>query len=182
MFPIQSVLLFAIAAFLAYFFLSGFIWGAGYAPTSRKEIDTALRLLNLKENSKFYDLGSGYGRMVIAAAEKSKLSTTGVEIDPIKCWWTNLAIKRKKLLGRARVIRSNFFDVNLRDADGIFVFLSSETHVMQKLQEKIFKESKPGTKVISYVHRFKSWTPSAVERNLFLYIVPALPNKEKSQR
>ena len=44
-----------LAAVMAYYFLSGFIWGAGYAPTSRKEIEKVARFLDLKAGKTFYD-------------------------------------------------------------------------------------------------------------------------------
>jgi len=170
--PLQSILLFSLAGFIGYFFLSGFIWGAGYYPTSKKEIDSVAKLLQLDSSSRFYDLGSGYGRMVVGIAEKYGATCAGVEIDPIKCWWTRQVVKKKKLSSKVKILNSNFLNVDLRDADGIFVFLSSETKIMQKLQNKLFDELKPGTRVVSYVHRFKSWTPDLVEGKLTLYSVP----------
>jgi precorrin-6B methylase 2 len=170
--PWQSILLFSLAAFIGYFFLSGFIWGAGYYPTSKKELDSVAKLLKLNENSRFYDLGSGYGRMIIGFAEKYGSTCVGVEIDPMKCWWTRQAIKRKKLGPKVSIMNTNFLSADLKDADGIFVFLSSETKIMQKLQEKLFTELKPGTRVVSYVHRFKSWAPEQTEGKLTMYSVP----------
>jgi len=170
--PLVSILLFSLAAFIAYFFLSGFIWGAGYYPTSKREIDIVARLLDLHEGSRFYDLGSGYGRMILTVSERYKSNSVGIEIDPIKCWWTRRAIKRKKLTGLVKVLKSNCLKVSRQEADGIFVFLTRETTIMEKLREKIFKECKPNTKVVSFEHRFKGWTPTRAEGKLFLYMTP----------
>ncbi|MFI5421869.1 MAG: hypothetical protein ACHQ1H_12945 [Nitrososphaerales archaeon] len=174
--PIQSILLFSLAAFIGYFFLSGFIWGAGYYPTSRKELDSVVRLLGLDKNSLFYDLGSGYGRMVVGVAERSGSKCVGVEIDPLKCWWTRQVISQKRLSGQITIARSNFLKVDLREADGIFVFLSGETKIMEKLQEKLFRELKPGVRVVSYVHRFKNWEPERVEGKLSVYAISQATN------
>jgi len=176
MLPLQSILLFSLAAFIGYFFLSGFIWGAGYYPTSKKEIDSVARLLSLAKDSKFYDLGSGYGRMIVGISQRLGVSSVGVEIDPVKCWWTRQVVKRKKLGDRVKVVKSNFLNADLRDADGIFIFLSNETRIMQKLHEKMFEELRPGTKVVSYVHQFKNWTPDRIEGKLFLYSIPNTTN------
>ncbi len=172
MLPLVSIFLFLMAAFIGYFFLSGFIWGAGYYPTSKKEIETVASLLDLHEGFRFYDLGSGYGRMIVTMSERYKASAVGIEIDPIKCWWTNRVIKRKKLAGLVKVTNSNFLSANLQEADGIFVFLTRETKIMEKLRKKIFRECKPGTKVVSFEHRFKGWTPTRTEGKLFLYLTP----------
>jgi len=172
--PIQSILLFSLAAFIGYFFLSGFIWGAGYYPTSKKELDSVVRLLGLDKNSRFYDLGSGYGRMVVGVAERTGSKCVGVEIDPLKCWWTRQVISRKRLGGQVTIVHSNFLKVDLHEADGIFVFLSGETKIMEKLQEKLFRELKPGVRVVSYVHRFKNWEPERVEGKLSVYSISRL--------
>ena len=172
MLPIQSLILFGIAIFVAYFFLSGFIWGAGYYPTSRKEIDALGSLVDLNKNSTVYDLGSGYGRMIIGIAEKYGAKTIGIEIDPIKCWWTKMMIARRHLRGRVRVIRGNMLNANLSNADCVFIFLSEETKIMAKLHDKMFREMKPGSSVISFVHKFKSWAPEKTQGSLTLYKVP----------
>jgi SAM-dependent methyltransferase len=169
--PLLSILLFSLAAFIAYFFLSGFIWGAGYYPTSRKEIDAVARLLELHENSEFYDLGSGYGRMIFAMSEKFGAHSTGVEVDPVKCWWTRREIRRRHLEKKASLLQANFLNVDLSKADAIFVFLTRETKIMEKLFSKISDECKPGTKVVSFEHPFKKWKPAKLEGRLRLYIV-----------
>ncbi|MDA4129980.1 MAG: class I SAM-dependent methyltransferase [Thaumarchaeota archaeon] len=161
-----------MAGFIGYFFLSGFIWGAGYYPTSRKEIDAVVKLLHLSKDSRFYDLGSGYGRMIVGVGQKFGIKSIGVEADPLKYWWTRQVISRKKLGTTVSVIHSNFLNVDLKDADGVFVFLSSETKIMRKLQEKLFQEMRPGARVVSYIHRFKNWTPEEVEGKLSLYSIP----------
>jgi SAM-dependent methyltransferase len=173
MFPLLSYFLFALAAFVAYFFLSGFIWGAGYYPTSSNEIDSVIRLLKLDENSTFYDLGSGYGRMIITIAQRTDAHSIGVEIDPIKCWWSRRQIRRKGLDRKVEVLHSNFLNIDLDRADAIFVFLSSEGSIMEKLYAKIRKECRPGTRIVSFEHKFKNWQPEKSEGKLHLYsLVP----------
>jgi ribosomal protein L11 methylase PrmA len=167
--PLVSVVLFTLAAFIGYFFLSGFIWGAGYYPTSRSEIDKIGRFLELDKNSTFYDLGSGYGRMVIAIAQRFDCRSIGVEVDPIKCWWTRISIRRKNLQDKVEVQRANFLKVDLSTANAIFVFLSAEGSIMERLSEKVQKECRTGTKIVSYEHKFRSWLPSKQEGHLYLY-------------
>ncbi|MCL5067303.1 MAG: class I SAM-dependent methyltransferase [Thaumarchaeota archaeon] len=169
MIPVISIVLFSIAGFLAYFFVSGFIWGAGYFPTSRDEIEKAIRLMNLKEGSTFFDLGSGFGRMLVSVARECKVNCVGVEIDPLKCTWTRLVVRSKHLSSRVRVVRQNLLSADISKADGIFVFLSNETNIMKKLSQKIEREAKLGVRVVSYIHRFDGWTPEVKEGDLYLY-------------
>ena len=172
--PTLSIALWLLAGLIGYYFLSGFIWGAGYAPTSKREIDRIAELLKFG-NGKFYDLGSGFGRIVISVAEKYGVNCVGVEVDPLKCWWTNMMIRRKKLQGRISMIHANFLNVNLRDADMVFVFLSSTTDIMERLRKKMWEEMRPGSVVVSYVHKFNSWSPLKQDGRLFLYSIPAQP-------
>ena len=180
MLPILSYALFLLAAFIGYFFLSGFIWGAGYYPTSKNEIDAVGRLLDLNENSVFFDLGSGYGRMIIAVAEQIGLKCIGIEVDPIKCWWTRRSIKRKKLEGKVQVLKANFLKEDLSNADAIFIFLSGEGKIMERLKAKIQKECPKNCRIVSYEHRFKGWSPLKTEEHLYLYSVPSEDIKSSS--
>jgi SAM-dependent methyltransferase len=187
--PAESVLLFCLAILVGYVFLSGFIWGAGYYPTARKEIDSIAHLFGLEERKgavavvepKFtlYDLGSGFGRVILSIAEKYRACCVGVEIDPIKCWWSRLAIERKGLRRDAKVIRSNILDVDLSSADAVFVFLSEETNIMERLRQKLFREMRPGSRVVSYIHRFPGgWAPEQTSGKLSLYIIPSASSNE----
>lgn len=179
MISLISILMFLLAAAIAYYFLSGFIWGAGYAPTSGKEIDKVAKLLELKKDDTFYDLGCGYGRMIIAMAQRYNVKCVGIEIDPIKCWWIRFMIKQKKLEGRVTVVHSDFLKVNLEEVQSVFIFLSKVTNIMKVLQEKMFREMKPGARVVSYTHRFDDWTPDQKIGGLYLYSISEKAKVEK---
>jgi precorrin-6B methylase 2 len=172
-FPPLTYFFWGIAGLIGYYFLGGFLWGAGYAPTSSKEIQNVAKLLNLKSDDTFYDLGSGYGRMIFAMAERYHAKCIGIEVDLVKCKWTSFMIRRKKLEDRVKVVQSNFLKANLRDAEKVFIFLSRVTDIMEKLQTKMWSEMKPGSLVVSYTHQFKNWSPQKQEGELFVYSVPA---------
>jgi len=42
---------------------------------------------------------------------------------------------------------------------------------MTELQKKIARETRPGTRVVSYIHKFRSWTPTQERGNVRLYVV-----------
>ena len=180
MVPPISITLFAMAGILAYLFVSGFIWGAGYFPTSSKEIDNVIKLMDLKEGSTFFDLGSGFGRMIVSVANKSNMNCVGIEIDPLKCAWTNLMIRSKGLSSRVKVIRQNLLSADISNADGIFVFLSNETSIMERLQKKIEREASPDIRIVSYIHRFKNWAPEVREGDLYLYTMKKVAGDGKA--
>lgn len=181
MLPLISIILYCIAGVMAFYFFSGMIWGVGYTPTEYREIDRAAELLELKEGDTLYDLGCGYGRVIFRFAQKYGANCVGVEADPIKCWWIRQMIKRKKLEGKVHLIQSNLLNVDLKDVDNVFIFLTRVTSIMNRLQEKVLREMKPGARIVSYVHRFDDWIPSKNLGELHLYTIPSRNELSKTQ-
>jgi len=163
--------LFAFAACWSYVFLSGLIWGAGWGPTSRKQLEAAAHLLDLKEGDTVYDLGSGFGRAVLFFAAEKRADAVGVEIDPLRARVTRWSAERRGLSGRVRVVRANLLDVDLSQARKVFLFLTPI--IMRKAEEKLVKELPPGAMVVSVEHRFPDWRPVDSLANVHLYLVGA---------
>jgi SAM-dependent methyltransferase len=176
---IIGISLFVLAGFFAYFFLSGFIWGAGFEPTRKKEIDTAAKLLRLHEGMLVYDLGSGTGDVVIHIAKKYKVKCVGIEIDPLKSWISRLRISRsKELAGLVDIKRANFLKIDLSKADAIYVFLSGGTRIMRKLEEKLSNEKLESncTRIASYIHAFPDLKEESAAGDIRIYSIPDLKN------
>lgn len=162
----------ALAAAIAEVFLSGLIWGAGYSPSPHKTVVRMLDAAGVLEGTKVYDLGSGFGGVVFEAARRYGATCVGVEIDPLKCWWSRWAAKRKQLDGKVEIRRKNLFDVDVSDADVVFLFLYPP--VMKKVKEKLLKQMKPGKVVVSRSYRLPGWEPEVADEKLgaYLYRVP----------
>ncbi len=71
---------------------------------------------------------------MIAAAKDFGARSVGIEIDPFRVIYSRLRIFQLRLADRVRIVRSNFFNIELRDADIVVMFLLQET--MNKLQPK----------------------------------------------
>ena len=173
-FPLLSIALFAVAGVLTYLFIFGFVWGAGYYPSPKKEILEAGDLLEIKAGSTIYDLGCGFGKVVFTLARRyPDTKFVGVDIDPLKISWCKLVVRLEGLSNQVRIVRRNMLQVNLSEGSGVYVFLTEETKIMEYLKEKMFREMKPGTRVVSYVHKFHSWEPSVQKGSLRLYVIPS---------
>ena len=61
-------------------------FGAPWHPLSDENINRIIKFADLQPGETFYDLGSGDGRVLIAASSNQCLRGVGVEIDPIKVW------------------------------------------------------------------------------------------------
>lgn len=145
--------------------------GAGFEPTSKKITTKMLEMVEIDSNDILYDLGSGDGRIVSEAAKKYKASSVGIEADPIRVIWSRLFLVFKGLRKSSKIIWGNIFKEDISEATVVTLFLGHNTN--QKLKEKLVKELKPGTPVVSYVWTFEGWQPVKVDNNdrIFLYII-----------
>src|SRR5260370_14542118 len=80
---------------------------APYYPTPEIIVEKMLELGELKAGQKMFDLGSGDGRIVIAAARKFKADPTGVEFDASLARQSAEGIKNLGLESTARLTRRN---------------------------------------------------------------------------
>lgn len=139
--------------------------GAPYAALSHNRISTMLKLLNT-EGGKFSDIGSGDGRIVIAAA-KQGVDAYGYEINPLLFLISKNKIRKDKL-SNAKIYlkdywRSDFSVYNYVTVWGI-------PHMMKPLEKKLLLELKPGAKVVSNHFRFPNWKYEKKENDIYLYI------------
>ena len=172
---IVGTLFAAAGVFLAYVLLSGLIWGAGFEPVPRRRLGDMMEFSGVSEGMKVYDLGSGFGRIVFEAARRHGARCVGVEIDPLKCWWSRREARRKHLEDKVEIRRENLFDVDISSADIVFVFLFPP--MLKRLKEKMLREMRQGKVVVSYSHKFPAWEPERAEKKLGLYVY-RIPAKE----
>lgn len=134
--------------------------GAPFVPMEPEVIEHVMNLLKLKKEEVFYELGSGDGRVVIAAALRGA-TAKGVEIDFLRVWYSRIWIYLLRLQKHTNIIKKNFFEVDLKDADALYVYLLPETN--QKLEKKLEKELKKGTRIVSAGFEFPNWKPVAID-------------------
>jgi SAM-dependent methyltransferase len=172
---VAAWILWAIAAFLAYLFLFGMLWGSGYSPTSKRQLEAAAALLQLRDGDTVYDLGSGFGRALIFFAKEYRIHAIGAEVDPLRRAVSVWSARRRGVSTSVAILRKNLLDVDLQDTAKVFFFLSPL--LMRKLQEKLGREMPPGALVASVEHRFPDWKPVQSRENVHLYVVPT-PNRQ----
>lgn len=129
---------------------------APWVPTWQVDVDRALRLAQLKPGEVFYDLGCGDGKAVFAAA-KLGAKATGIEI----AWPLYLFCLVKKVIQHQPLVKfklGNLFNLDVSDADVVYIFGMPRT-IQQKLRDKLERELKPGTRVLSYAFPIHGWEP-----------------------
>lgn len=141
--------------------------GAPYVTTPIQTVEVMFRLANLSQTDHVIDLGSGDGRMVIAAAKQDVASARGFEIHPGLVKLANHNIKKAQLEKIAHVKNQSMWHADVHEAT--VVFLYQLPYVMKKLGEKLKTELPPGARIVSNAFPIADWTPVKKEGNVYLY-------------
>ena len=150
------------------------LYGLPWVPTREARIRKALQLAGLQPDEKLYDLGAGDGRVLLMASKEFDAQATGIEIGPVQCLLGWLRIWLSGGRHRARIRYGNFYKADVRNADVVFVYLTSKQ--TSRLSEKLAQELRPGARVVSIAADFPDWQPDEIDRELliFLYKMPPL--------
>lgn len=150
-----------------------------YVPTPLDVAEKMLRLAGVSRTDRVYDLGSGDGRIVILAAQKFGAEALGVELDGELYKQSSARIAELGLEKRARILHENMFEINLRPATVVSLYLL--TIVNERLRPILEKQLRSGARVVSHDFQVPGWTPDRVEEavsengishKLYLYIRP----------
>ena len=146
-------------------FALGAVLGAPYVPTLTKSGNDLLDMADLKPGVTIIDLGSGDGAFALQAARRG-YSVIGYEINPILV----LVAKLRTLRYRQQVTihLRDFWRTELPQVDAIYVFLIER--YMQKLSEKLEKEIKKPTVVVSHVFKIPGKKPLKENQNTSVYV------------
>jgi SAM-dependent methyltransferase len=128
-----------------------------YEPTPQHVVTQMLRLGEVGPNDVLYDLGCGDGRIVITAVKELGARGVCVDIDPQRIRESRENAQRAGVADRIQFLNQDLFETDIRDATVLTLFLWPEVNL--RLRPKLFKELKPGTRVVSYMHDMGSWAP-----------------------
>lgn len=143
--------------------------GAPWVPSSLKTIRRMLRLAHVLPSETVYDLGSGDGRVLIIAAREFGAHAVGVEIDPLLFLWSQLLVTWSGVSDRVNVYRCSCFDIDLRHADVVVLYLLQQTN--NRLMAKLAREIRPNARIVSYGFTFPGWKPVIQDELIRIYQV-----------
>ncbi len=155
-FFVQFVMLLLLIYLLLYFLsmiISDF-FGVPFVPTRGRSISEIFDEVRFRKRDVFYDLGCGDGRLTFYVWQKFGIKSIGIELNPLLHWYTSL---KKRLIKADRTIflKKDLFDVDLRDATVIYVFLFPE--VLDRLSRKLSRECRKGTLIVSHGFKIKGF-------------------------
>jgi precorrin-6B methylase 2 len=128
-----------------------------YVPTSDAVMEAMFRMAQPTADDVLYDLGSGDGRIVIAAARRFGLHGVGVEIDPALVKKANENARKAGVADRVEFVQADLFKTDLSPATIVTLYLSPSINL--RLKSKLQEELRPGARVLSNRFEIKGWPP-----------------------
>lgn len=131
-----------------------------YVPTPMPVVEQMLELAEPTAEDSLYDLGSGDGRIVVEAAEQFGTPGVGVEIDSSRVAMARNNARKAGVEDLVRFIRGDLFEVDVSPATVVTLYLL--TSVNLDLRPKLFRELRPGTRVVSHDFDMGEWAADTV--------------------
>lgn len=134
---------------------------APYAATPQDVVTEMLRLARVGPADFVVDLGSGDGRLVIAAVKEfGARGGFGVDINADYVAYANAKAAEAGVADRATFYSRDLFATDVSRATVVTVYLFPG--VMARVGDKLRSELAPGTRVVSHDFPFPDWTPDRV--------------------
>lgn len=147
-----------------------------FVPTPPEVVTAMLKVAKVGKGDVIYDLGSGDGRIVIAAVKDFGAARgTGIDIDPQRIKEATANAQKAGVSDRVKFLNQDLFETNFSDATVISLYLLPSLN--QKLKPKLFKELKPGTRIVSHAFDMgEDWKPeqtlSVEGRTVYFWTIP----------
>jgi outer membrane protein assembly factor BamB len=156
-----------------------------FVPTPHDVVDKMLELAHVTKDDVVYDLGSGDGRIVVAAAQKYGCRAVGYEIDTECVKLARASIVAERVEGLARIVDEDLFQADLSRATVVTLYLGTATN--EKLLPNL-KKMRPGSRIVSHAFDIRGVKPEHVtsvvseedglEHKLFVWTTPLTKDME----
>lgn len=146
-----------------------------YVPTPMRVVERMLDMAEVTPDDYLIDLGSGDGRIPVAAAGRGARAL-GVDIDPMRISEAYAAARLAGVETRARFRRQDLFETPIRDASVVTMYLLPDINL--RLRPRLMTELRPGTRILSHNFTLGDWRPDAEAEvdasRIYMWIVPAV--------
>jgi SAM-dependent methyltransferase len=149
-----------------------------WVPTPDSLVQKMLDMAAVTAQDVVMDLGSGDGRMIIAAAKRGA-HAVGVEFNPEMVALSRRSAAEAGVADKATFVEGDMYTADISKASVMALFLLTTN--LDKLAPK-FLDLKPGSRLVLNTFGITGWTPDVTERieddcsswcTAMLYIVPA---------
>jgi Methyltransferase domain len=156
-----------------------------YVTTPTAVVDAMLSIAGVGAEDDLVDLGSGDGRIVIAAAKQYHARGVGIEYDGTLIAESRESAAREGVSERVEFLQQDIFASDFHNATVLTMYLLPEVNL--DLRPRILFELRPGTRVVSHDWDMGDWEsddrrviPTSEktvwplkESTVYLWIVPA---------
>lgn len=144
-----------------------------FVPTPPEVVDAMLAIAEVTKKDVIYDLGSGDGRIVIAAAKKYGARGVGIDINAELVAKAKAAAIAEGVADKVSFIEGDLFEQDLSKATVVTLYLLPAINL--KLRPTLLK-LKPGTRIVSHAFDMGDWKPEKTEsvngRTVYFWRVP----------
>lgn len=160
--------------------------GGPFVPTPWVIVEEMLKLTEIRPDDTVYDLGSGDGRLVIAAAKRHGARGVGIERDADLVVFSRAQAERDGVAERVEFVQGDVLTADLAGATVVTMYLLPRLVV--QLVPKLRAELAAGARIVSHDYALEPWRPDKtltfdveeklaingmIETKLFYYVVPA---------
>ena len=146
-----------------------------FVPTHESVVKAMLEMGAVDADDVLYDLGSGDGRIPVAAALEHGARAVGVEIDAGRVALAQAYAAQMGVEGRVCFIQDDLFEVDFAPATVVTMYLLHTVNL--ELRPRLLTELRPGTRIVSHAFDMGDWKADrkiAFKSDaLYLWIVPA---------
>jgi precorrin-6B methylase 2 len=124
-----------------------------WVPTTEAMVQTMLDHAQVTPKDFVMDLGSGDGRMIIAAAKRG-IRGLGVEYNPDMVEYARLQAEAAGVADKAKFVQGDMYEADISKATVLALFLLPTN--LEKLVDK-FLELPPGTRIVANTYWVTGW-------------------------
>jgi SAM-dependent methyltransferase len=147
---------------------------APYVSTPEPVVEGMLQIAQVGRQDVVYDLGSGDGRIVIAAAARHGARGVGIDFDPARVREAREHARAAGVADRVEFRQADVLAVDIGEATVVTLYLGSDLNM--RLRPKLLAELRPGTRIVSHVYDMGDWKPMATSyaggRRIYYWVVP----------
>lgn len=151
-----------------------------YVPTPYEVVREMLKVARVGPSDIVYDLGCGDGRIVITAIKEFRAKRgVGVDIDPQRIRESNENAQKAGVTDRVRFLQQDLFQTDIGEATVITLYLLPSVNL--RLRPKLFRECRPGTRIVSHDFDMGEWEADRTlrvrgpyrEHTVYYWVLPA---------
>lgn len=145
-----------------------------YVPTPQEVVDAMLKLAGVHAGDVVYDLGCGDGRVVVTAAKQYGVRGVGIDINPERIAEARENAEKNGVTKLVTIRNEDLFEANIKEATVVTLYLLTSLNI--KLRPKLWRDLRPGTRIVSHSFDMGDWKPEKEMnidgRTIYLWRVP----------